>query len=68
MPTLGCGFVQAYSAQATVDMDSHIIIENHVSHNTNDKKELSPALDKMETLPESVGKIDKVAVDAGYDS
>ena len=52
MPTSGDGFVQAYNAQAAVDMDSHIIIENHVSQNTNDKKELSPALDKMETLPE----------------
>ena len=39
-----------------------------MSQKTNDKKELSPALDKMETLPESVGKINKVAVDAGYDS
>ena len=68
MPTSGGGFVQAYNAQAAVGIDSRIIIENHISHNTNDKKELSPALDQMETLPESVGKVDKVAVDVCYDS
>ena len=68
MPTSGGGFVQAYNAQAAVDMDSRIIVENHVTQNTNDKKELSPALDKMARLPESVGKVNKVAVDAGYDS
>ena len=68
MPTSGGGFVQAYNAQAAVDMDSRIIIKNHVSQNTNDKKELSPALDQMETLPESVGKVDKVTVDTSYDS
>jgi transposase len=68
MPTSGSGFIQAYNAQAAVDMDSRIIIENHVTQNTNDKKELSPALDKMEALPESVGKVNKVATDAGYDS
>lgn len=68
MPTSGGGFVQAYNAQAAVDMDSRIIIENHVTQNTNDKKELSPALDNIEKLPESIGQVEKLATDAGYDS
>jgi hypothetical protein len=31
MPTSGGGFEQAYNAQASVDMDSLLIVENHVS-------------------------------------
>ena len=60
--------MQAYNAQAAVDMDSRLIIENHVTQNTNDKKELSPALDNIEKLPESIGQVEKLATDAGYDS
>jgi transposase len=68
MPTSGSGFKQAYNAQATVDMDSRLIVENHVSQNTNDKKELEPALDKIDALPASLGKVKRAAVDSGYNS
>jgi len=67
MPT-GGGFKQAYNAQAAVDMDSRLIVENHVSQNTNDKKELEPALDKIAQLPETLGKVKRAAVDSGYNS
>ena len=68
MPTSGGGFSQAYNTQASVDMDSRIIVHNHVTQNTNDKKELSPSLAQLEALPESIGKVKKAAVDSGYDS
>lgn len=68
MPTPGGGFKQAYNAQAAVDMDSRLIVENHVSQNSNDKKELEPALDKIDQLPESLGKVKRAAVDSGYNS
>jgi len=34
----GGGFEQAYNAQVTVDTDSMLIVADHVSQNTNDKK------------------------------
>ena len=37
------GFVQGYNAQAAVDIDSHLIVAEHVSDHTNDKQELAPA-------------------------
>ena len=38
------GFVQAYNAQAAVDIDSHLVVAEHVSNHPNDKQELAPAL------------------------
>ena len=38
------GFVQGYNAQAAVDIDSHVIVAEHVSDHTNDKQEVAPAL------------------------
>ena len=68
MPISGGGFSQAYNAQASVDMNSRIIVHNHVTQNTNDKNELSTSLDQLEALPESIGKVKKVAADSGYAS
>lgn len=68
MPKSGGGFEQAYNAQAAVDHASMLIIENHVSQQSNDKQELEPALEKIEALPEQLGSVDKVATDNGYKS
>lgn len=68
MPKSGGGFEQAYNAQAAVDNDTMLIIENHVSQNSNDKQELKPALEKIEQLPEEIGTVDKAATDNGYKS
>ena len=38
------GFVQAYNAQAAVDIDSHLIVENHITQQSNDKQEVEPTL------------------------
>ncbi len=68
MPTSGGGFEQAYNAQATVDMDSRLIVGNHITQNTNDKNEVTPALEELQKLPESAGKVERAALDAGYHS
>ncbi len=68
MPLSGGGFEQAYNAQATVDMDSRLIITNHVTQNTNDKREVEPMLTELALLPESCGEVKRAALDNGYHS
>jgi len=68
MPVSGGGFQQAYNAQAAVDMDSMLILENHVSQSSNDKQELQPILNKIAQLPKQLGVVNKVAADNGYKS
>ena len=66
MPSSDKGFVQAYNGQATVDVDTMLIIESHISQATNDKQELIPALASLNELPEKFGKVDTMLADAGY--
>lgn len=62
----GGGFEQAYNAQAVVDTASMLVIAGHVSQNTNDKKELEPAVDSIEALPKDLGSVDVLLADNGY--
>ena len=66
MPTSGGGFEQAYNAQAAVDMDSLLIVEHHVTHQTNDKQQIEPALKNLATLPQELGTVEALVADAGY--
>ena len=66
MPVSGGGFEQAYNAQAVVDNETLLIVSNHVSQKTNDKKELKPALEALEALPESLGRPQEFLADNGY--
>ena len=66
MPQSGGGFQQAYNAQASVDIESMIVVATHVTQNTNDKLEITPALDELLALPETLGKVDSLIADAGY--
>lgn len=66
MPMAGSSFEQAYNAQATVDLDTMLIIGQHVSQNTNDKQEVAPALEQLSNLPSDLGEIKKAAADSGY--
>ena len=68
MPTSGGGFEQAYNPQSSVDMDSGLIVGQHVSQNPNDKQEIDPALDELDKLPEELGKVKRMATDNGYHS
>lgn len=68
MPVSGGGFQQAYNAQAAVDMNTMLILENHVSQSSNDKQELESILNKIAQLPNQLGTVDKAAADNGYKS
>ena len=66
MPVSGGGFEQAYNAQAGVDHDSRLIVENHLSPNPNHKQELQPALDTLSQLPEELGQVNHALADNGF--
>jgi transposase len=66
MPSSDKGFVQAYNAQAAVDVDTMLIVESHISQAPNDKQEITPTLAVLNALPEKLGKIDTMLADAGY--
>jgi len=66
MPTSGGGFEQAYNAQAGVDVETHLIVEQHVTQHTNDKQEIEPALETIGHLPEALGEAEKLLADTGY--
>ena len=66
MPSSSGGFDQSYNAQAAVDVDSLLIVENHITQQSNDKLELSPALESLCNLPKSLGAVDTLLADAGY--
>jgi transposase len=66
MPVSGGGFDQCYNAQASVDIDSLLIVGQHLSQNPNDKLEIAPALEVLKALPETLGRVDGLLADAGY--
>lgn len=66
MPSSSGGFEQGYNAQAGVDVDTHLIVEQHVTQQTNDKQEIEPALECLAALPEELGKVDSLLADTGY--
>ncbi|MGZ8952065.1 MAG: transposase [Methylobacter sp.] len=65
MPTPN-GFEQAYNAQASVDIATHLIVGHHVTQHTNDKQEIEPALAKLGQLPECLGTVKNLLADTGY--
>jgi transposase len=57
-------FVQAYNAQATVDVDSHIILAADVTDNSSDRKQLQPQVQQVE---QNTGRKPGIcSADAGY--
>ncbi len=60
------GFIQAYNAQAGVDIDSHLIVENHITQQPNDKQQIEPALAQLKEIEAPLGKPDGLLADAGY--
>ena len=66
MPSSDKGFVQAYNAQASVDVDTMLIVEAHISQAPNDKLEITSTLGAMKELPEELGRVDTILADAGY--
>lgn len=66
MPTSGGGFEQAYNVQACVDVETHLIVAQFATQATNDKQQVEPALDRLSTLPEEVGKVETLLTDNGF--
>ncbi len=66
MPSQGGGFEQAYNGQAAVDIDSMLVVESHITQQSNDKLEATPAVENLSRLPEKLGAVDKLLADAGY--
>lgn len=66
MPSSSGGFDQSYNAQAAVDVDSLLIVENHITQQSNDKLELLPALESLCSLPGKLGAVESLLADAGY--
>lgn len=66
MPESGGGFEQSYNAQASVTAETLIIASTDISQNPNDKQELTPMVEKLEGLPDELGRVEKIIADAGY--
>ncbi|NVN90566.1 MAG: IS1182 family transposase [Desulfuromonadales bacterium] len=66
MPTSGGGFEQAYNAQAGVDTKTMLIVAKHVTQHTNDKQEVTTALENITALPEALGSVTEFIADCGY--
>jgi len=66
IPVSGGGFEQCYNAQASVDVETMLIIGRHLSQNPNDKLEIEPALAAFNVLPESLVTVDALLADDGY--
>lgn len=60
------GFKQSYNAQAGVDADTHLIVEQHISQQPNDKQEVGPALERLQQLPDELGQANVILADTGY--
>jgi transposase len=66
MKVAGGGFEQCYNAQATVDTESMLILIPHVTQATNDKEQVEPMVEKMQTNPEGLNQPETLLADTGY--
>ena len=66
MPKSGGGFEQAYNAQASVDLDSMLVVANHVTQQPNDKQEMEPTIENLKKTEAVIGKCDAMIADAGF--
>ena len=66
MPASGGGFEQSYNAQASVDIDTMLVVGQHLTQKVNDALEIEPALEALNKLPEELGTIDALLADTGY--
>jgi transposase len=66
MPVAGGGFDQCYNAQAAVATGSLLVVATDVVQAPNDKQQVEPMLEKIETLPEALGEVENLLADTGY--
>src|SRR6202050_161903 len=66
MPVAGGGFEQCYNAQAAVAAGSLLVVATDVVQAPNDKGQVEPMLEKIEALPEELGKVENLLAAPGY--
>jgi transposase len=66
MPVAGGGFEQCYNAQAAVAADSLLVVAANVVQAPNDKQQIEPMLNQIDSLPDELGKMDTLLADTGY--
>ena len=66
MPVAAGGFEQCYNAQAMVDKEILLVLVAHVSQAANDKQQLLPMLEQLDTLPEGLNFPETLPADTGY--
>lgn len=66
MPVSGGGFEQSYNAQAGVDTETMMVITRHVSQASNDKREVVPTLEQIQSLPAVLGEVQSLITDNGF--
>ena len=49
-----------------MDVETHLIVEQHVTQHTNDKQEIKPALENIAALPEELGETENILADTSY--
>jgi hypothetical protein len=63
MKVAGGGFDQCYNAQAVVATDSMLIVATEVTQAANDKEQLVPMIEKIQALPEELGRAECILAD-----
>ncbi len=66
MKVAGGGFDQCYNAQALVATGSMLIVATEVTQAANDKEQLVPMVEKLEALPQELGRAECILADNGY--
>ena len=62
----GGGFEQSYNGQAAVDNESRLIVTTQLSNSPVDVRQLIPVVERLQALPEALGKAQTLLADAGY--
>lgn len=66
MPCAGGGFEQSDNAQAAVDTESMLILASEVTQAPNDRQQMAPMVEKLQSLPAGLGQPETLAADTGY--
>ena len=66
MPVSGGGLEQSYNAQAGVDTETMMVVTQHVSQASNDKREVVPTLERIAALPAVLGEVHSLITDNGF--
>ena len=64
----GGAFEQCYNAQAAVDADTLLIVAQGLTQAGNDIQQVAPMLVELKALPASLGKVQVLLGDCGYNS